>query len=409
MNNFIAKVSGKLHEARISNVNYELGKVKESIIQESSSYVGSILSRSESIRFSQLFSGKRASEGNDKRPETSRLPKSSSLPAISSSYVDTKKYKYKSSLQCPEEGDEEGKDDDLWSPGSSSKNIDESVVEKFIRVVEVKEPSVRRTGTAVSRIKVKTREDIRKKLAFGGTDSAGRALAPSASEQRANGYKRGFQETSGGDLQICYINQVVGNSDEEDDDGRSPPLGNRNEETQKEDSSEDNDSLGEEEEGKDDDDDDTFPGSKSEWDSFRQGCQQSPDYCNDTVSKRRVALRKRLVKLQKEVKGNLQDCRQIAKRQIDRSKHRRHLHDPLGKLLNLPALEPEATCGRKFVAAFLHTLNVAKLQIIVNHYHNDFERLNEELMRLLLDKDELQIEQDGQLLDIEDLSCSFRL
>lgn len=69
MNTFIAKVSGKLHEARISNVNYELGKVKESIIHESSSYVGSIISRSESIRFSQLFSGKRASEaeGNDKR------------------------------------------------------------------------------------------------------------------------------------------------------------------------------------------------------------------------------------------------------------------------------------------------------------------------------------------------------
>ena len=346
------------------------------------------------------------------RPEVSRLSKSSSLPAISSSYLDTKKYKYKSSLQCPEEADEEGKDDDLWSPVSTSKNIDESVVEKFIRVVEVKEPAVRRTGTAVSRIKAKTREDIRKKLAFGGIDSVGSALAPSTSEQKVNGYKKGFQETSGGDLQICFINQVVGNSDEEDDaDGRVRSFGNRNEEMQRKDSSEDKDCISEDnEEGNNEDD--IFPGSKSHWDSFRQGCQQSPDHCHeahDTLLKRRVALRKRLVKLQKEVKGNLQDCRQIAKRQTDRSKHRRHLNDPLGKLLSLPALDPEATCGRKFDAAFLHTLNVAKLQIIVNHYHNDFERLNEELMQLLLDKDELQIEQDGQMLDIEDLSFSNRL
>lgn len=346
------------------------------------------------------------------RPETSRLPKSSSLPAISSSYLDTKKYKYKSSLQCPDEADEEGKGDELWSPVPSSKNIDESVVEKFIRVVEVKEPAVRRSGTAASRVKVKTREDIRKKLAFGGIDSAGSAPAPLASEQRVNGYKRGFQDTSGGDLQICFINQVVGNSDEEDDgDGRSSSFYNRNEEMQRDDSSEDKDSLGQEEEKKGKHDQDIIPGLKSERDSSRHGCQQSPDNdnCNDTLVKRRVTLRKRLAKLQKEVKCNLQECRQIAKRQIDRSKNRRFLNDPLGKLMSLPALDPEATCGRKFDAAFLHTLNEAKLQIIVNHYHNDFERLNEELMQLLLAKDELQIEQDGQLLDIEDLSCSFRL
>ncbi len=66
MNALLSKVSNKLHEARISDVNHELGKVKESILQESASYynnfktdaataVGSIISRSESLRFSQLF------------------------------------------------------------------------------------------------------------------------------------------------------------------------------------------------------------------------------------------------------------------------------------------------------------------------------------------------------------------
>ena len=72
MNTFLAKVSGKLQEARISNVNYELGKVKESIIHESSSYVESIISRSESIRFSHIFASKRTSECNDERYLASR-------------------------------------------------------------------------------------------------------------------------------------------------------------------------------------------------------------------------------------------------------------------------------------------------------------------------------------------------
>ena len=49
----------------------------------------------------------------------------------------------------------------------------------------------------------------------------------------------------------------------------------------------------------------------------------------------------------------------------------------------------------------------ARLQIIVNNYHNQVEELNEELVKELLTKDELQIEQDGQLVDIEDLSSSF--
>ena len=312
--------------------------------------------------------------------------------------MDAKKYKYKSSLQCPEEADEEERrNEDPWSPISTTKTVDESVIDKFIRVVEVKEPAVRRTDTPVSRIKAKTREDIRKKLAVGGLDSASSASTSTVSGRRLNGYKRGFQETSGGDLQICFINQIAG-SDEEDD-----TICNRSE------AKEDKYCTSSIQERTEDEyEEEVYQGINSDWDSFPQGSKQSQDFCHDVLLKRRVALRKSLVKLQTEVKGNLEDCRLSAKRQIDRSKCRRHRSDTLGKLLSLPALEPETTCGRKFDAAFLHTLNVAKLQVIVNHYHNDFERLNDELVQLLLDKDELQIEQDGQWLDIEDLSCSFR-
>ena len=317
--------------------------------------------------------------------------------------MDAKKYKYKSSLQCPEERDEKDTvENDSLSPTITSKNIDESIVEKFIRVVEVKEAKGGgRAASSLSHTEVKTREDIRRKLAFPITESAGIGWATAPLEERANGFKRGFQESNDGDLEICFINQVAGNSDN-DDEGRSSPLIKRS--LEKDYTTANNASLRA--------DDDLFHSLKYEWDSFReQGCQQSAHHRGDqwqNLAQRREALKKRLVKLQWEVKRNLLDCRHTAQRQIEMSKHRRQDDDPLGRLLTLPALDVNATSGRKFDAGFLESLNVAKLQIIVNHYHNDFERLNEQLMRLLLDKDELQIEQDGQLLDIADLSCSFR-
>ena len=331
------------------------------------------------------------------------LQKSSSLPAISSC-VDTKKYKYKSSLHGPEECDEEEmvENDTLLSPTATAKNMDESVVEKFIRVVEVKEANGgERAASSMSRTEVKTREDIRRKLAFSGIESAGIDLVAAPLEERANEFKRGFQESSDGNLEICFINEVAGNSDN-DDEGRSSPLTKGS--MEKVNTTTDKVSAG---------DDNLFNCLKYEWDLFREkGNQLSTLQSHDkwqNLARRREALRKRLVKLQKEVKRNLQDCRHTAQRQIERSKNRRQDDDPLGRLLTLPALDLNATSGRKFDAGFLKSLNVAKLQIIVNHFHNDFERLNEELMRLLLDKDELQIEQDGQLLDIADLSCSFLL
>ena len=55
----------------------------------------------------------------------------------------------------------------------------------------------------------------------------------------------------------------------------------------------------------------------------------------------------------------------------------------------------------------MRKLNLSALQVVVNHYHSQIEHLNEELVRELLTKDELQIEQDSQLLDIEDLSTSI--
>jgi hypothetical protein len=52
----------------------------------------------------------------------------------------------------------------------------------------------------------------------------------------------------------------------------------------------------------------------------------------------------------------------------------------------------------------LSRLNVAQLQLIQNDYLAQIETLNEELVKLLVSRDDLGMEQDAMLTDIEDLS-----
>ena len=49
-------------------------------------------------------------------------------------------------------------------------------------------------------------------------------------------------------------------------------------------------------------------------------------------------------------------------------------------------------------------MNVAQLQVIVNDLHTQIETLNESLVKFLIDRDDLHMEQDSMLVDIEDLT-----
>merc|ERR1719447_619302 len=76
---------------------------------------------------------------------------------------------------------------------------------------------------------------------------------------------------------------------------------------------------------------------------------------------------------------------------------RRRTNDRLVALLGLP---PFSKLNRRT----LSRLNVAQLQLIQNDYLAQIETLNEELVGLLVTRDELGMEQDAMLTDIEDLS-----
>lgn len=59
---------------------------------------------------------------------------------------------------------------------------------------------------------------------------------------------------------------------------------------------------------------------------------------------------------------------------------------------------------RRVSRQFLTNLNIAQLQVIVNDLQRYIELLNDELVQLLMERDELQMSQDATLIDIEDLS-----
>merc|ERR1712130_134535 len=102
--------------------------------------------------------------------------------------------------------------------------------------------------------------------------------------------------------------------------------------------------------------------------------------------------------LQSAARQGLVEARAAAHRDLqERINSRRRTNDRLVSLLGLPHFS-------KFNRRTLSRLNVAQLQLIQNDYLAQIETLNEELVGLLVTRDELGMEQDAMLTDIEDLS-----
>lgn len=59
---------------------------------------------------------------------------------------------------------------------------------------------------------------------------------------------------------------------------------------------------------------------------------------------------------------------------------------------------------RRVSRQMLTDMNVAQLQIIVNDFHTQIEYLNEQLVKHLMDRDDLHMSQDSMLVDIEDMT-----
>ncbi len=393
MNSFLGKIQGKLQEARISDVNHELGKVKESLVTESSAYwnsfrseaasVGSLI-RSESTRFSQLLGRQQQQRQHSQEEERdyydddddlcvkkpySSVPKSVSLPAIAPNA--NLKYKYKSSA-C----------------GEAALNAEyEEAADDFIRVLEKKVEGVEAQDGAVvednSKFEPETSRRVTHRAAASTREEIRRKLALFADEESQEEQEKKAEKATA-DLEVCFINQAVA-EDEEDEYNSSCAYKDK-----EEDSSED-----EEREAAA-----VFPRSKDEWNTLR-GAANSSGIADEELDEEqaRTALRRRLAKLHKELRVNLSDCKSIARAHVEKEKLKRQREDPLAKLVGFA--KHQVSENR------LQQCGVAALQVVAEHFHSEIERLNEELVQLLIAKDELEIEQDSQLLDVEDLTHSI--
>lgn len=59
---------------------------------------------------------------------------------------------------------------------------------------------------------------------------------------------------------------------------------------------------------------------------------------------------------------------------------------------------------RRVSRQMLTDMNVAQLQIIVNEFHTQIESLNEQLVKYLMERDDLTMCQDSMLVEIEDVT-----
>lgn len=115
------------------------------------------------------------------------------------------------------------------------------------------------------------------------------------------------------------------------------------------------------------------------------------DEATDIISKQ--------AKLQAEARLALAQAKQMAHMQMEVEKQRKK-KSPIAEMVGIQFPD-----GRHKVSRHaLSEMNVAQLQVIVNDLHTQIENLNEELVRLLLERDDLHMEQDSMLVDIEDLT-----
>lgn len=111
----------------------------------------------------------------------------------------------------------------------------------------------------------------------------------------------------------------------------------------------------------------------------------------------------RHTRLQAEARHALAQAKEMARMQMEVERQRKK-KSPIAEIVGLPFPD-----GRyRFSRHMLMDMNVAQLQVIVNDMHSQIESLNEDLVRLLLERDDLHMEQDSMLVDIEDLTKYLR-
>ncbi|KAL1260197.1 hypothetical protein QQF64_008024, partial [Cirrhinus molitorella] len=212
------------------------------------------------------------------------------------------------------------------------------------------------------------RESIRQKLALGSFFDDGPGIYTSCSKSGKPSLSSRLQ--SGMNLQICFVNDSGSDKDSDADDSKTET------------------SL------------DTPLSPMSKQSSSYSDRDTTED---DSESLEDMDFLSRQKKLQAEAKLALAMAKPMAKMQVEVEKQNRKKSPVADLLPHMPHIS-ECLMKRSLKPTDLRDMTLGQLQVIVNDLHSQIEGLNEELVQLLLMRDELQMEQDAMLVDIEDLT-----
>ncbi|XP_034460004.1 schwannomin-interacting protein 1 isoform X3 [Hippoglossus hippoglossus] len=212
------------------------------------------------------------------------------------------------------------------------------------------------------------RESIRQKLALGSFFDDGPGIYTSCSKSGKPSLSSRLQ--SGMNLQICFVNDSGSDKDSDADDSKTEtsldtPLSPMSKQSS----------------------------SYSDRDTTEDDSESLEDM--DFVSRQK--------KLQAEAKMALAMAKPMAKMQVEVEKQNRKKSPVADLLPHMPHIS-ECLMKRSLKPTDLRDMTLGQLQVIVNDLHSQIESLNEELVQLLLIRDELHMEQDAMLVDIEDLT-----
>ncbi|XP_017903818.1 PREDICTED: schwannomin-interacting protein 1 isoform X1 [Capra hircus] len=249
--------------------------------------------------------------------------------------------------------------------------MDWEALEKHLAGLQFREQEVRNQGqtrTNSTSAQKNERESIRQKLALGSFFDDGPGIYTSCSKSGKPSLSSRLQ--SGMNLQICFVNDSGSDKDSDADDSKTEtsldtPLSPMSKQSS---SYSDRDTTEEESESLDD---------------------------MDFLTRQK--------KLQAEAKMALAMAKPMAKMQVEVEKQNRKKSPVADLLPHLPHIS-ECLMKRSLKPADLRDMTIGQLQVIVNDLHSQIESLNEELVQLLLIRDELHTEQDAMLVDIEDLT-----
>ncbi|XP_060572033.1 schwannomin-interacting protein 1-like [Ruditapes philippinarum] len=105
--------------------------------------------------------------------------------------------------------------------------------------------------------------------------------------------------------------------------------------------------------------------------------------------------------LQNEAKMALAQAGSMAHMQLEIEKQLKK-KSPMAEMVGIPGLGEKHR--KKLSLRQLQQMNLASIQVLYNDLQTQIESLNEELVHLLMERDELHMAQDSMLVDIEDLT-----